>query len=189
MSRYRKINVSNLEIVQSKLLTLVLPNLLIHPRLFFPKDQNNFHCIPELLEFLESYSIQIDPDNTLFAFYVIGPNDAGPIHIDWGNTDYSLNIPLKDCAGTLTEFYKTNKDPILIPERVINGTFYRPRYAFDESLCTKIDEIESNVPMIMHIKSPHRVVNPTKNYRINFLIRHTNNERMSSILNGVPPEI
>ena len=70
--------------------------------------------------------------DTTFGFYAMGPFLNGPVHIDWGHHDYSMNIPLVNCNNTFTTFYQPSEEPELVPARTINGTFYNPHYSFSK---------------------------------------------------------
>lgn len=176
---YSKIYIPNLESVQQTFLSLTPKEVYDNPRIVIPKNQSDFLRQPELLELLDFY--KIPQHNTGLIYYGnYGKND--PIHKDEGIPEYSINIPLLNCKDTFTSFYKVKGDPVLLPERIVNGIKMAPHYSYGDLENEKIDEFESNVPVIMHIKTPHRVFNPHQKLRIMLLIRNTDNVLMKNIL-------
>lgn len=182
MHLYRKIDVKNLSSLQRKLLDLVPEELFTRPRIYFLPDQSEFLKITELIELIDTLSLDITKTN--FGFYVMNPYRHDPVHLDWGNTEYSMNIPIANCDNTFTSFHLVHGEPELIPERTINGHYHAPHYSFNNVVTEMIEEFESNVPVVMHIKTPHSVINKTANFRINLLVRNTDNEAMKKILAG-----
>ena len=180
---YRKINVPNLKELQDQITTLIPEQLYRSPRVYFPSDQPAFFKIPEIIKLLNLYNLK--HSDTTFGFYAMGPFLNGPVHIDWGQHDYSMNIPLVNCNNTFTTFYQPSEEPELVPARTINGTFYNPHYSFSKMKLEKIEQYESNIPCVMHIKTPHSVSNFQPTFRTNLLIRNNNNETMFKILNGL----
>ena len=180
---YRKIDVPNLELLQEQAMLLFPEDLYKSPRLYFPADQSAFFKISKLVELLNLYNLT--HSETLFAFYAMSPFSRGTAHIDWGPHEYSMNIPLMNCDKTFTSFYSTAEDPVLVPARTTDhGANHAPHYSYNSIKLGLIDKFESNIPCVMHIKTPHDVINPQSKFRINLLIRNNNNETMSNILNG-----
>ena len=184
---YRKINIPNLELLQDQLRTVVPKELYTNPRFYFFPDQSKLLKLPELVKLLDINELKHDITN--FGIYAMPPVSEGPVHIDWGKTAYSMNIPIADCDNTFTCFYKADKEPLEIPARVIKGTKYNPLYSFESVNLELIDQFESNVPYIMSIKTPHKVINKNPKFRITFLIRYWDNDHMSSLLKGGSPAI
>lgn len=182
MNLYKRLEISNLSSMQEKLFNLVPKHLFAHPRLFFPEDQTIFQTVFELTDFL--YSLNLDPANTRFAFYVVMPKTTGAVHKDYGDADYSINIPIKNCAGTILNFYTTSAEPVLQDARIENGFEFKPHYYYNPSDCECVETIDCGTPYIMNIKNIHNVQNPTYNPRINLLCRPNDNQAMSNILNG-----
>lgn len=183
MNFYRKIEVANLAKLQQELLLLVPSELLKNPRVHFPKEQDGFFKIKELRDLLDNLGMSYN--NTAFGYFVCAPKKSVPMHIDYGDTEYSLNIPLQHCDHTFTHFYKTDREPVLIPSRVHQGVAYHPHYSFVNVKAEIVESFESNIPCVMHIKTPHSVTNDTDNIRISTLIRHSNNDHMRSIFSAL----
>ena len=73
-----------------------------------------------------------------YSFYVTQPFTTGPIHIDHGDFNYSLNIPLIGCEDSQVCFYECTSDPIL--KDVLNEANIKIKYnSYEESTCEKID--------------------------------------------------
>jgi hypothetical protein len=179
---YREINVPNLEILQEQIMNVFPEELYKNPRIFFPPDQSVFFKIPELVNLLDLYKLK--NNITYFGFHALRAFNKIPTHIDCGDIEYSMNIPLKNCNKTFTNFYSTDGDPELIPERILNGVKYTSHYSFTKVKIKEMDKFESNIPYVMHIKTAHDVINLNPCVRINLLIRHDNNNSMSKILNS-----
>jgi hypothetical protein len=179
---YREIDIPNLELLQEQVLSILPNDLYASPRVYFPVDQSRFLNLSGLTNLLDVYNLKHDA--TAFAFYIMRPYSEGSVHVDWGDADYSMNIPIMNCNNTFTNFYKHTGEPELVPERYIQGVVHRPHYKFDNVKLEKIDQFESNIPCVIHIKTPHNVVNPQSSFRINLLIRYRDNSVMSSLING-----
>ena len=179
---YRKIDIPNLPLLQEQILSILPNDLYASPRVYFPSDQSRFLNLSELTNLLDLYNLKHDA--AAFAFYMMRPYSEGLVHIDWGDADYSMNIPIKNCNNTFTKFYKYIGEPELVPERNIQGVVHRPHYKFDNVILEKIDQFESNIPCVIHIKTPHNVVNRQPSFRINLLIRYRDNSVMSNLMNG-----
>ena len=162
---YRKINVPNLTSLQEQVLNILPNDIYRSPRLHFITDQSIFFKLPGLVNLLDFYTLK--HNITAFAFYAMSPYSEGPVHVDWGDADYSMNIPIINCSNTFTSFYKYIGEPELVPERNVRGVIYHPHYKFDNVTFEKKDQFESNLPFIMHIKTPHNVKNKNSSFRIN----------------------
>ena len=110
------------------------------------------------------------------------PNCTNIVHIDSGDRNYSINIPIRNCANTFINFYSTTVPPEYIPEGERNGVYYNSHYKIDPTHCTLTDSIETNDAYIIDISVPHNVVNQNTSFRMNLLIRCADNERMLEIL-------
>lgn len=183
MNFYKKLDVPNLEKLQRDLLLLVPVELLRNPRVHFPEDQSGFFKIKELCDLLDRFGM--DHNKTLLGYFICIPNKSVPLHIDFGPPEYSLNIPLKNCDNTFTHFYKTDREPVLIPSHVRNGVTYHPHYSFADVKSEVVETFESNIPCVMHIKTPHSVTNDTGNIRISALIRCSDNDHMRNIFSAL----
>jgi hypothetical protein len=177
---YKKIAVPNLERLQQALLSAIPDDVVCNPRVYFSEEQDKFRSIKELQDLLDSFNM--DYDKTFVGYFVCPPHVPGLLHIDFGPVEYSMNIPLKNCDNTFTHFYKTDKEPILVPGRIFNGVTYHSHYSFAGIKSEVLESFESNIPFIMHIKTPHNVTNNTDNLRINALIRYADNDHMRNIL-------
>lgn len=183
MNFYKKLDIPNLEKLQQELLSIVPSELLQNPRVHFPKERDDFFKIKELRDLLDRFGMRYD--ETFLGYFVCSPKQSIPMHIDFGSTEYSLNIPLINCNNTFTYFYKTNKEPVLVPSQVRNGVTYHPHYSFAGVKSEIIESFESNIPCVMHIKTPHSVTNNTNHIRINTLIRYTDNDHMRNIFSAL----
>jgi len=91
------------------------------------------------------------------------------IHSDYGSPDRSplaINIPLQNCAESITKFWKANK-PVEI-RQTPEGTPYRYINVND---CEQISELKFTKPFIFDTSIPHNVVNPQNVWRRGISLR------------------
>ena len=143
MNLHRRIVVPDLPALQEQVIKLIPAELYKSPRVFYPSDQSAFFEIPELVALLNLHALR--PADTNFGFYVMSPFGRSVVHMDWGKSDYSMNIPLINCNNTFTSFYKSSKEPELIPARTINGLKFTPHYSFNNATFEEIDKFESTL--------------------------------------------
>jgi hypothetical protein len=166
MNVFYKIKINNLKSTQTNILSKI-PNddlTLMPTRLFYPKYE--FLDDPSLISALNEYGLT----NYIFdvALFVLGPNDISPIHVD-GDSSYSwsLNIPLKNCENTRTNFYQSNQAPIRKKSPNSNIEYS----VFDPRLCTLIDTVQLTDPYLMNVSVPHQIHNPNFTQRTSICIR------------------
>ena len=85
------------------------------------------------------------------------------IHTDFIPADkcpYALNIPLENCEGSTTSFWKANKPPEI--RHTPEGTTYR---YVDSKDCEKISELKFIKPFMFDTNIPHSVMNPQNVWR------------------------
>jgi hypothetical protein len=105
-----------------------------------------------------------------YGFYITQPFSVGSIHLDNGDYDYSLNIPLEGCEQSQVCFYKSFSDPIVTD--VVNDSNIKIKFnKFKSFDCKKIDSFYFTKPCIIPVKIPHNVVHISNSVRISFLIR------------------
>lgn len=101
------------------------------------------------------------------AMILIIDQPMTPIHQD-NYHDGRINIPLKNCQGSRTNFYHTTRwEPInsVLP----NGGSYTVHL---EENCIFDESVELNSPMILNVQSVHSVItNPALGPRITLSIR------------------
>jgi hypothetical protein len=105
-----------------------------------------------------------------YGFYVARPFFTGSIHLDNGNYDYSLNIPLLNCEKSQVCFYECSSEPIVTD--VVNDSNIKIKFnKFEKQYCTKINSFYFTEPCIIPVKVPHNVININNTIRVSFLIR------------------
>ncbi len=169
---YFPVDIDNFSIIQEKIYNLFPQNFLDKTILFYPKNNLEiFLSIPELKEFLiKSGYIK---NLSAFAFFILQGNSnkikQEIIHIDTGNYNYSLNLPIKNCNNTYTYFYSSNDIPKL--KRMPHGDDY---LELDKKNCKLIDRLELTSPHVINVKIPHSIINNNTDPRISLLIRLNN---------------
>jgi hypothetical protein len=180
-SFYKKIEIHNLCAIQEKICTMISSES--PTRLYFPDDQEKFLKITELTDNLLQLGYNLE--HTLFGIHILNQTTklGGIIHIDYGSQNYSLNIPIKNCANTQVNFYTTTGQPIIAPSREVNNLQYRPHYFYKPNECTLAETIDTNQSFLINIKKPHNVVNPNSTTRYMLLVRNFDNENIERIFN------
>jgi len=174
MSRYyKKINIDNLDVIQEKVIALVTDDF---PwKVQFSKDlTEKLLTIPELRDNLTKLGYDLDD-------IVLGINlskTGNVIHLDWGQHDYSLNIPILNCKNSYVNFYTSTV------EAVPAATTTNRYYSFKQDTCSLVDRIHVNEPYILNIKEPHNVDSTNNNKRIMLLIRHPDNNKVAELFNS-----
>jgi hypothetical protein len=85
----------------------------------------------------------------------------------------ALNIPLDNCAESVTKFWKTDK-PVVI-RHTVNGGF--PYSYFEATDCEQISESKLIKPFIFDTSIPHSVTNPQDVWRRAISLRFKNDPR------------
>jgi len=157
---YKSIHIPNLEVIQDELLLVIPKEKLYKTDLFYlPKtwymDRPLIRSLFKDLGLLEHISV--------IATVIITPKqNILPIHIDAGPTEWSFNIPVRNCNGTSTTWYKTDKEPQHISRGDKDGGYG----GFDDKYCIEIDKLEMTHAHLINVKVPHTVSNPTDKIRI-----------------------
>lgn len=104
-----------------------------------------------------------------FAFNVVSNKSSG-IHIDTGESGYSLNFPIQNCSGSIINFYRSNTDPIIKEYKLYNTTVTYKHFLPEQ--CEKIDSIViDDKPYLMKIHVPHNIEHPGAGSRVTLLTR------------------
>jgi hypothetical protein len=94
------------------------------------------------------------------------------IHTDimYNQCNLALNIPLDNCAESLTKFWKTDK-PVVI-RHTVNGGYPYSHFAPED--CEQISEAKLTKPFIFDTLVPHSVTNPQNVWRRAISLRFKN---------------
>jgi hypothetical protein len=166
MRCFYKLKINNLESIQAHALSKISEEdlNLMPTRLFYP--EYNFLDDQDLLCALNQYGLTNYIHNV--ALFVLNSGGISPIHVD-GDNDYnwSLNIPLKNCRYTRTNFYQSNEVPVKkkSPNSDIEYSI------FDPNSCTLLDSLRLSDPFLMNVSVPHSISNLTFTTRVSICIR------------------
>ena len=149
---YKKIEIDHLDIIKIKCLEYVKTQADIY---YNPQGSYlnlNFtelvaYC-PELLTAFNQYDIVC----TYAAAFVTYSNSEVLVHIDDGNDQARINIPLENCKNTFTGFYKGG-----MPLSYINKTTGTIATRFIGPGITLIDQVEIDQATVIRVKAPHSV--------------------------------
>jgi hypothetical protein len=103
-------------------------------------------CVPELLTVFK----EIDLTPRRVALITTSINTE--IHRDDAYVPLRINIPILNCKGSQTEFWKTSVKPtrIFLP----NGV---PYLYIDKKNCELVETFELDAPTVLRIKEPHSI--------------------------------
>ena len=167
MKNYIPIKIENLSIIQNEVVKLFPLENESRSVLFYIKDSiREFLKIDSLREELKRLELIDSIANIAFYNLHTTLNQGGAIHIDYGDSTFSLNLPIRYCDNTFVNFYSSTAEP---GKRFNNANV--PYYYVDNSNCNFVDRIEMSEPYIINVKVPHNVVNINQTNRKTLLIR------------------
>jgi len=177
MHVFYKIKIDNLESIQAHALSKISEEdlILMPTRLFYP--DYNLLDDPNLMSILDGYGLTDYIYDV--ALFLLGPNDISPIHVD-GDSKYvwSLNIPLRHCENTRTNFYQSDQVPIRKKSRNSDIEYS----VFNPDLCILLDTVQLTDPCLMNVSTPHQIHNPDSTQRTSICIRLKSHFDISSAL-------
>lgn len=88
------------------------------------------------------------------AVYV-SKGEEHKIHLHETLEHARLNLPIANCGGTYTAFFKANAEPTITKNA--QGV---ELIAFEEKDCLEIGRTTIDVPTVLHIRTPHQVIAP-----------------------------
>lgn len=128
--------------------------------------------LPELAELFLPLGLTI----RWVAFFTMTGKYSG-IHRDAGEESIRVNIPIQNCEGSVTRFFKATKPPIKYTQP--NGV---PYFLEDQESCILLESVEIIKPTVIRVHEPHQVVIFGGNYpRITCTISF--NEDLEHLLN------
>ena len=152
MSRYyQKIEIDHLDTIRTKCLEYVKSHRDIYYQEPIGSYRNlNFNelteCCPELLTAFDRYNIKC----TYAAAFVLYKNNGVFVHIDAGNDQARINVPLENCKNTFTNFYQggtpleyVNPETGTTATRLVGATL--------------VDKVEIDQATVIRIKAPHSI--------------------------------
>lgn len=153
---YKFIDIPGWQDVASTVLNYAQSNTdLLEKKIFWnlldpEKDQVLFDSVSKLLM---PYNLSIRR-----MMLLIVDQESIPVHQDNNNSPVArINIPIKNCQGSFTNFYKSSKwEPT--PTHLDNGF---PYILHNEENCVLEDQIEVSSPVVMNVQAIHNVT--TKN--------------------------
>jgi len=162
---YKKIDVPNLEVLISEILTMVSPQISQNLRFWDLPVIDFYKHTPTFFNYIKEnfYRFPI-----LFRFYNTPPFGKLTPHIDNVNgakNKIALNIPLLGTKNTSMDYYTTVEDNLYITHT--EGKAYLPVQVIkDESQITIIDSLELDTPTLVRTDVIHGVKNNNDSYRL-----------------------
>lgn len=153
---WKRVPLQNWESLSEKIKNYILneTDVLTRGLFFNDLDYDKFNiCVPELREEFRKLDLEL---NGCFAVVNWSSETMG-IHSDLEDTNSTrINLPIMNCNGTSTVFYKADRNESQILE--YPGGF--PYYLYDPTKCVEVDRVELNQPTALDIWSPHKVIVP-----------------------------
>lgn len=123
-------------------------------------DHSHFYYLEEIndrfqkIQSLKNLLIKLNlSDYWILTAIIILYNDA-EIHVDSGEFNYSLVIPLQNNQEAYTVFYESMADPVATNVPTEDSyTFYE----FAPENCREISRVEITMPTLINVKVPHGV--------------------------------
>jgi hypothetical protein len=149
---YKKIEIDHLDTIKIKCLEYIKTQADIY---YNPQGSYLNLNFPELVaycpELLTAFN-QYDIVCTYAAAFVTYRNADILVHIDDGNDQARINIPLENCKNTFTGFYKGG-----MPLSYVNKTTGTIATRFIGPGITLIDQVEIDQATVIRVKAPHSV--------------------------------
>jgi len=171
MKNYFPITFTNLDVIQQKILSVILKHTTLEESKFF------YIPVQEILE-IEELRSQISKIGLLEYIHSsainLYHNGTPVIHTDTGNFIYSLNIPISGYANTHLSYFESHVEPKL---KYVGSVSY---IEYDKESCTLIEKFETTGPVIVNTQIPHAFENFNNEPRL-FLLLRLNKQVNSSI--------
>jgi hypothetical protein len=125
------------------------------------------YLFPEIQKMFDPLNIKIKRLSLITA--TVSSTENG-IHRDHTDCNVRINIPILNCAGSITNFYKSDAEPVklLLP----NGV---PYYQIEYNKCTLVDSFCLDRPAAIRVTEPHQVIVGTTVPRISCTIEFEEN--------------
>jgi hypothetical protein len=163
---YKKIDVPNLEVMISEIMTMVSPQISQNLRYWDLPLTDFYKATPTFFKYITSNTFRSIP--RLFRFYNTPPYGMLGPHIDnlaTAPNKIGFNIPLSGTKNTFMNYYTTPDDNLGI---TLSGGFgsMPAQIIKDKSKLVLIDSIEIDKPTVLRTDLIHEVVNPNNSYRL-----------------------
>jgi hypothetical protein len=162
---YKKIDVPNLEVMVSEILTMVSPQISQNLRFWDLPAIDFYKSAPTFYHYVSKNFYRVP---VLFRFYNTPPFGKLVPHIDNVNNaknKIALNIPLAGTKNTSMDYYTTVEDNLYLTHT--GGKAYLPVQVIkDESQITIIDSLELDTPTLVRTDVIHGVKNNNDSYRL-----------------------
>ena len=146
---YKRIKIANLDIIVSKIKSFLEKENFINStdKGYIPLEKISIllNC-PEIFQSFSQLGFEIKG----FAIYKTFKNDT-PVHVDQSTYKARINIPILNCVGTHTIFYKA--DTVLPIQQDYKNLELIP--CINE---IEVDRITIDQPTVIRIDRPHRVL-------------------------------
>jgi len=164
MKYYYPIEIPNLQIIQDKVFKL-FPNEYISKRALFYLPNELFLNVTELKATLDTLGLT----NSIrkFGFMILPAGHRTALHVDSGDTTFSLNIPIRNYVNTKVDFYTSTVEPVNTHDPNSPLGFWE----YNLKDCVHVDTIEMTGSNIINVKEIHMVTNNNILPRITLLIR------------------
>jgi hypothetical protein len=148
MKYYRYLDLDFLHVAE-KLETYAINNKDKIKGFWIPLDTPKIlYLFPEIQKMFDPLNIKI---KRIILVHATMP--LGEIHRDISDCNVRINIPILNCIGSITNFYKSDTEPVL--KRLRNGT---PYYYKESNECTLVDSFCLDRPAAIRVTALHQVI-------------------------------
>ena len=147
MKYYKKLNLNH-NIVAKKTLEYTKANKdIIKTSWTYFNFDDFIENVPEILTLFKE--INITPCRVALIVHRINKEN---VHRDDTNVSARINIPILNCKGSQTKFWKTSVQPTqqFLPNNI-------PYLHIDEKDCELVETLELDTPTVLRVKEPHSV--------------------------------
>ena len=133
--------------------------------------------LPTIVTWLRKYKLTVD----LIAFLQVNSGKTWDVHIDYGRYDVALNLPIRGCANSSTNFYKFNEAAV----KTCYTETDLPYFEYQDPDPVLVDTYYLTRPSLLNIKMPHSVNNSTAVERVCLSIRFRQDQFFEAFMESV----
>jgi len=174
---FKQIPIENFDVVLQELELLSFEHKALKGFNLIPPYQT-LCKLPTFVTWLRKYKLTVD----LIAFLQVNNGNAWDVHVDYGPYDVALNLPIRGCANSSTNFYKFNE--AAVKTCYTNGTNL-PYLEYQDPRPELIDTYYLTRPTLINIKMPHSVNNFTSVERVCLSIRFRHDQFFDAFMESI----
>jgi hypothetical protein len=157
MQYWKRIEMQNWEVIAAKTLDYIKEYTKLLDRTSYKGPFNSFNTlhylekVPEIQDACKKYGLHYETANV----YVMWSNEHSFPHKDYTDSIARINLPILNCAGSSTVFYKGLKG-----RRMVLSTGSPFYLTVDRKNIEQVDVVEIDQPTIIRVSEGHDVILP-----------------------------